>query len=166
MIDNKLQDHLARILHEAYVWERKAEGKSDVSTVPWEILDHSLRDSNRQQADHIPIKVRAIGCTIRPADDHCDMQRVKSFTHEEVEILARMEHVRRKTELLAADCDCGTENNPGKPVSPDLIDYDKLDYSIQEYDRQAVRNIPALLESENMWIYRQKQVSILDVTQH
>jgi voltage-gated potassium channel Kch len=154
MIDNKLQDHLARKLHESYVRERKAEGKSDVSTVPWEILDHNLRDSNRQRADHLPIKLRAIGCFIKPVDEQCNMQRVTSFTPEEVEILARMENIRCKTEQFAADCESDKENTSGKLFSPYLIGNDKLDNSFQEYDRQAIRNIPALLECENMWIYR------------
>lgn len=164
MIDNKLQDRLARILHESYVREQKAEGKSDISTVPWEILGHNLRESNRQQADHIPIKLRAIGCAIKPVDESFEIQRVTSFTSEEVEILARMEHTRRTIERLAANCECGKEKISGKPESPYLIDYDELDNSIQEYDRQAVRNIPVILECLNMWIYRSEQVCIDDKT--
>src|SRR5207244_4228676 len=61
-------ESLARAIHEAFVFERTAGSRRNPQNDPalrdWEELPENIRESNRQQADHIAIKLRAIGCKL------------------------------------------------------------------------------------------------------
>jgi len=65
---NEEQDRLPRVLHEQYlIAERLKSGfGSKPSHKPWQELAENLKDSNRQAADHIPIKLRALGLHTEP----------------------------------------------------------------------------------------------------
>jgi hypothetical protein len=139
-------DAIAIAVHEDYRTKRR-QGKhdtSDPSLNDWDNLDEDLKDSCRQQADHIEIKLRALGLSIttEKASAH-----ITTFTPEEVEMLARMEHDRWNADRFLA----GWSHAPGKKnvenkTSPWLIGWDALPEDIREYDREAVRNIPHLVE--------------------
>jgi len=151
---NEDVDRLARVVHEEYVKNRRNEGKAeDSSTVSWDQLDHSLKDSNRWAADHLRTKLRAIGC--RGASDGAVAEIVREFSKEEVEILARMEHCRWNAERFLAGWRRGPEDKPAN-ISPYLVDWSDLPDSIKEYDRQAVRQIPRLLELVGEKVHRIK----------
>lgn len=152
-IADRTIDTLARGIHESYVKQRKEQGKQDDSTQPWENLPRSLRESNRWQADHIPVKIRALGYVLASLDPARESDRITAFTPDEVEILARMEHARWNSERFADDWTLGPRD-PKNRVSPYLIPYDDLENSIQEYDREAMRAIPSLLQQVNLGIYR------------
>jgi voltage-gated potassium channel Kch len=155
-IENKTQDTLARIIHESYLRERQVEGMADESCIPWKNLDSDRKDSNRQQADHIPVKMRAINCIIAAPNELQRNCRVTEFTHNEVEALARMEHTRWNVERFIAGWKYGVTKDPANRMSPYLVGYDRIDNSIQEYDRQAVCNIPIYLEQVGLWVYRRE----------
>lgn len=137
------QDALAKAIHQAYVEKRLATGgapATDASMVPWEQLQEDLKDSNRQQADHAVVKLRAIGCTTRQMEE---VPTPFSFTAAEVELLASMEHARWNAERFLAGWTLGVRD-PAQRISPYLVTWDQLPENIKEYDREAVRNIPAL----------------------
>lgn len=132
--------------HDDYRAKRRqgAHDPNDPALLPWESLDEDLKDSNRQQADHMEVKLRAIGLTITAPDTGTT---VTSFTPEEVEILARMEHDRWNADRFLA----GWSYAPGKKdienkTSPWLVGWKDLPEEIREYDREAVRNIPHLVQ--------------------
>ncbi|MGC8786938.1 MAG: NAD(P)-binding protein [Anaerolineae bacterium] len=94
---------LARAIHESYVRHRRELGESieiNPSLVSWEELPEDLKESNRCQADHILVKLKAIGCGIAPLTDW-DAEKFQ-FTAEEVERMAQMEHQRFVEERLRA----------------------------------------------------------------
>jgi voltage-gated potassium channel Kch len=71
-------DALARAIHERYISHRQADPSGpagDPATLPWQQLDSGLKASNRQQADHIDVKLRAIGCRRLPARDRSRASR-------------------------------------------------------------------------------------------
>jgi hypothetical protein len=163
MLNDEL-DILAKAIHEDYVRRRKLDDESteDPSTVPWEHLDVSLKESNRQQADHLRVKLRAIGCYGRRGD-HAGVA-VDSLSDEEVELLAQMEHARWNAERFLGGWRLGEKDNRAR-TSPYLVDWEELSEPIKEYDRQAVRQIPRLLELIGEKLYRHKSVSP-GTTQH
>ncbi len=134
-------DSLAMAIHEDYVAQRRKEGETldtNPALLPWDELDEDLKDSKRQQADHVPVKLRALGMTAGSA--------IGEFTPEQVEILARMEHARWNADRFLA----GWKFAPGpknidEKTSPHLVSWDGLREAIREYDREAVRNIPRWL---------------------
>ncbi|MEI7900189.1 MAG: RyR domain-containing protein [bacterium] len=136
----------AKSLHEVYLAEAQRAGRTadqDAAMRPWKKLDAGFKNSNQQAVDHIPVKLRAVGCVAVPVKDAPD-GAVFAFTDEEVEILARMEHARWCAERFLAGWTLGPSDMP-RQVSPYLVPYDQFDDKIKEYDRVAVRSIPKIL---------------------
>jgi hypothetical protein len=140
---------LARAIHEDFREERKHEPRDparDRSLLPWEELDDDFKDSNRQQADHISIKLHGIGC--EPAGKNRDVDPrppVNEFTPHEVALIAEMEHNRWNAERLLAGWTLGPSDKANK-VSPYIVPWALLPPNIQEYDRRTVRLIPKFLD--------------------
>ncbi len=149
LLENTLNETLAQAIHESYRKERiaalKSKGlpvESDFSTRGWRELSENLKDSNRQQADHIDIKLRALGLESTDLTD--PRTPVEKLTTDEVELLAKMEHDRWNTERWLDGWTLGARD-PENRVSPYLVDWKDLPDDIKEYDRQTVRKIPAFL---------------------
>ncbi|MCC6774894.1 MAG: hypothetical protein IT360_27245, partial [Gemmatimonadaceae bacterium] len=143
------REQLAISIHEAYraSIETKANA-NDAALQPWRSLREVLRESNRLQADHIGIKLRAIGCVSAPTSDA--RPAVQQFGTgadgtDEVELLARMEHDRWNAERwLGGWVYAPGKKNVDKRTSPYLVPWvaEELPESVREYDRNAVRAIP------------------------
>lgn len=73
-------DELAGEFHKDYC-EKHDKQSLNRNTVPWESLEEEIRDSNRNQVEHMHIKLRVYGID-------------EELTEEQVEILAHMEHNR------------------------------------------------------------------------
>ncbi|MBV9763163.1 MAG: hypothetical protein JO340_21550 [Acidobacteriaceae bacterium] len=154
VVDPEL-DGMARDLHEDYRRRRERDGapKNDPTLRPWKDLEEDYMDSNRQAADHIPIKLRAIGCHSAPTASEL-LEPVKNFTLEEIELLAQIEHLRWNAERFLAGWTFGPIRDTIKRTSPYLVAWDELEPRIQEYDREAVRLLPGLLSQVGRHIYR------------
>jgi hypothetical protein len=144
---NEYNEPLARMIHEQFVLERIKDStrrpETDPTLRPWEDLREDLRESNRQQADHIPIKLRAIGCTL--ADSSAPELAVTKFEPAEIELLAQMEHARWNAERLLAGWCYGSPSNKEQRISEYIVPWEKLPEPIRDYDRIAVMKIPELL---------------------
>ena len=140
---NQERDILARAFHRDYVAKRKLEGKpeGEAGMQGWEHLGVDLQDSNRQMADHLPVKLRAIGCS---KVSSAGAPAPTAFSAEEVELLARMEHARWNAERFLAGWSRGVTDRQAR-TSAHLVGWDDLPDEIREYDRQAVRCIPRVL---------------------
>ncbi len=150
-------DHIeaiAQAIHEDYrnIQHDKAPG-DDSSTVEWDKLANSFKVSNRQQAEHVLKKLNRIGCTVHKVNDN-DI-RLMTFTEDEVEIMAEMEHQRWYAERLLAGWVFGERRDPTKKTSPYLVPSSELPDDIRELDRQMVRNLPVLLAKFGLEIHRQ-----------
>ena len=77
---------------------------------------------------------------------------VKEFPPELVEFMAELEHEDWMRERLSRGWKLG-ERNAEKKTSPYLVPYDQLSEEIKDYDRDAIRNIPALVERSGMAVY-------------
>ncbi len=156
LLDEEL-DLIGRAIHRDFAKRRIEEGRprTDPSVQPWEHLTPNLKDSNRQQADHIPVKLRAIGC-FSSSVEH-DEPAVKQFADKEIELLAQMEHSRWRAERLLDSWTQGPRDHERK-TSLFLVDWQELPEDIKEYDQAAVRNIPHLLNLTGLKIYRRSRV--------
>jgi Trk K+ transport system NAD-binding subunit len=147
VIRREHNETLARTIHENFVNQRLGDSirrpENDPALRPWEELREDLRESNRQQADHIAIKLRAICCKLAPVTDTGDA--VTKFTASDVELLARQEHQRWNVERLLAGWRYGTPSNKDRRISENLAGWEELAESIRDYDRKAVEMIPTLL---------------------
>ncbi len=145
---------LARAIHQEYRHFRLAEGAdpSDASLRPWDELPESLRESNRRQADHIHDKLAAIGCGVVPLEDWD--APLFAFEPDEVETLSIMEHARWVEERRRAGWRQGSRKDVERKITPYLVPWDELSEEIKDLDRNAVREIPAVLARTDLGIYR------------
>lgn len=148
------RDVLAKAIHEKYRQDHKdRKPEDDPAMAPWDELIEHLKESNRQQADHIPVKLKAIACGISPVAGR--EPALIRFTDEEIEIMAEMEHARWTSERFLDGWSLGPRD-PKKKTSPYLVEWEKLPDNVKEYDRDAVRAIPELLAKAGFEIYRLK----------
>ena len=100
------------------------------------LLDY-LKESNREQADHIFEKLRQIGCTVHKVTDRDIV--LMTFTEDEVEIMAEMEHARWNVERLLDGWKWGDRRDVTKKTSPYLVGWSELPDDVKEWDRQYAR---------------------------
>lgn len=153
LLDTEL-DRLAVVIHEAYVEERRKEGRADTHPTmqPWATLAPMYKDSNRQQADHIAIKLRMIGCHAASLDR--GGEPVDGFTPEEIEYMARMEHARWCAERRLAGWTYAAERDDRAKRHPNLLPWSQLTEPIRDIDRQSVEKIPRFLATIGQGVYR------------
>lgn len=146
---------IAEAIHEYY--RKNNEGKRDIddpAMAPWDKLLEDFKESNRQQADDIPVKLKAIGCDFVPVVGR--EPKVMKFAKKEIEIMAEIEHVRFVAERFSQGWSAGRRNAKNK-TSPYLVGWEKIPENIKEYDRNAVRPIPEFLAMAGFEIYRLKK---------
>lgn len=154
IILNELLDKLAKQVHKEYVDDQRARGATvddKPNLVDWDQLPEEVKESNRQQADHINIKLRAIGCGTRPAGPLSTGEF--GFTDQEVLLLAEMEHKRWMADHLLSDWKLGQRDDRNK-TTPYLVDWDQLSEDVKLNDCNAVRKIPEYLREIGSEIYR------------
>ena len=151
-----LIDRLAVATFETYKMLRRAQGK----TVPFERFEdqpEDLRRSDHAQAEHIPQKVRALGYELVVSDGRVCAGEVKSFSEQQVELLARLEHDRWIEERLQAGWTLDVTSEASDPVartSPFLVPYEELDEDMKEYDRDVARPLIPLIRRAGLSVVR------------
>ena len=149
-----LSEAIAQAIHEGYRHTQRGKAHSrGPSIAQWDKLPHYLKDSNRQQAEHILKKLSRIGCTVHRVTNQ-DI-RLITFTEDEVEIMAEMEHQRWNVERLLDDWVRGKRKDAMKKTNPYLVPSSELPDDVKELDRQMVRKIPELLAKVGLEIHRQ-----------
>jgi hypothetical protein len=148
------RENIAEGIHKKYLKDQKAK-KVGVkrSLVLWKKLAEDLKESNRQQADHIPAKLDAIGCSFAPIDKSQKSESV-SFTKDEIETMAEMEHERWCSEKFNNGWSWDKIRDDDKKIHPDLIAWEHLPEKIKDYDRETVRAMPEILKNAGFEIYR------------
>jgi hypothetical protein len=126
-------DGPARAIHNAYLREQVAAGHRPGATsamVPWEELPEGLRQANRSQADHIPIKRRTMEL---------------SNSASTVEELAEAEHRRWMGDKILAGWRYGAERDDTRRLHPSMRPYEDLSDAEKQKDRATVANALATL---------------------
>lgn len=149
-----MNEQLAKTIHETYcafVTSRGDTAENNDSVKPWDGLPEYLKDSNRQQAWEIGRKLALIGLSAVPARG---TNGDTTLTDEQVEMLAKVEHLRWMSERTAKGWRRGSVRDDAQKLHPDLIDWSYLSEDSREKDRSAVRAIPAHLAKAGLEIVR------------
>jgi len=151
----KVREALAKAVHEKYRQDHKHDRTADgPAMAPWEDLIEDFKESCRQQADHIPDKLRAVGYDFVPVKGK--KPKLKKFRRDEIENMAEMEHERFVEERLLKGWSLGPRD-PKKKTSPFLVEWKDLPEEIKEFDRKIVWAIPELLAKARYEICRLKK---------
>ena len=147
------REDIARVIHEAFIAMNKDRiDQNDPRVLPWDDLPDIYRESNRRQAEWFPTYLETVGCGFAPAKD-APPRRVK-FTHEEVELLAQMEHERWWSQKQAAGYVFGPKRSDAEGTHPSILPWEELSGEEREKDRQAVQEIPARFADAGFETYR------------
>ena len=144
---------LAIAIHARYNEKQLADHPERPLAYPdFSALPDDLKYSNLRQAQGVYDKLELIGCTLRPKGRK---GAITAFDDAEIELLAAFEHEQWMAERLARGWKLGPRNVKDR-TSPYLVPFEELPEEIKDYDRDAVRNIPALCDQIGMAIYEQE----------
>jgi voltage-gated potassium channel Kch len=135
-------EQLARSIHERYVAAQRRSGRTGSTLVPWHDLPETYRRSNQAQAAHIGVKLRTLGLLAAP---NSTAYRPFSFTGEQVEELARLEHRRWCDERRQAGWRYGPDRDEAARKHPSMTDWSLLSETERQKDRDFVLALPDLL---------------------
>ena len=153
------EDAIAKALHRDYLDKQLARGRKlgeRPALYEWDQLQERFRDSNRRAADHIGVKLRAIG--YRLDEIRHDQPPIQSFRTDDVGLLAHMEHESWCAEWLLQ----GYSHAPGErddvaKTQPYLVPWEQLSPDVRKWDCEHVEAIPGALRSAKYGIYLQAQ---------
>jgi hypothetical protein len=157
LFDDGTHEAMARVIHEHYVESEIKKGHTSAenpSLVDWEYLSDEFCKSNRRQADHIGVKLNAVGVDITPwRNYHAKEFR---FSEDEIEIMAAMEHQRWSEERKAQGWRYGPARDNFRKIHPDLLSWKdpQLSEETRQKNREEVSLIPILLARAGFQIYR------------
>lgn len=146
-------DELAKKVHEFYLPSPEKRDPEKSSHKEWELLPVDFKNQNREQADHIYVKLRALGCkavSFNSPEPEFKIDR-KS---EMFEILSEMEHNRWMAHMYLSGWQFGETRNDKRKIHTDLIPYPDLSEQVKDWDRNAIENIPKLLSLVNLKIVK------------
>jgi len=119
-------DQVARRIHESYLEGQLKAGRLPGATpalVPWAQLPEGLRQANRSQADHVPIKRRTLAISSAP---------------DVVEALTVAEHRRWMADRIMAGWRHGAERDDGRRIHPCIRPFEELTEAEKQKDRDTV----------------------------
>lgn len=141
-------EELARAVHRYYCIEAEAKGDTlatNSSLEPWERLPEDLREANMAQAADIPNKLRALGFELAPGPGLSPFEM--HMSDAQAEDLAIREHNRWMGERERLGWTYGSVRDNARKRHPLLVRWEQLCDSDKEKDRDAVRNLPKLIET-------------------
>ena len=166
-IINEELETIAKKIHDKYRIEKEKEtGKKQLK---WDEISDFLKESNRNQANHLETKLMLMGFAITNADhqdDHVLTKEEFSQTIEPgIEKMAAIEHARWNAFYHLRGWDVMTEVIDKKTKDMDrklhacMVSYEELDRikdltdeDYKEYDRQTIRNLYECLEIKSLFI--------------
>ena len=99
------------------------------------------------------IKTRGIGCSIVGKDDP---RLAAVFSEEEIERLSELEHRRWCAERSLAGWTYDPVRNDTARRTPYLIQWSQLPEDTRSYDRNAIKDIPAILALVDLKVVRNR----------
>lgn len=146
---NEEVEKLAKVIHENYCKAEKSKGVTEdqnSSIRKWDEITEEMKESNRNQAFHIKLKIEAFGYSLAPLEskkEGVDLSKDLVL----LEKMAKAEHIRWVDEKLINGWEYAPRpKNPTRKTHPDIIPYEELDEPGKEKDRDTIRLLPYLLE--------------------
>lgn len=146
---------LARSIHSKYLHEIKNQSfnhdksspanTGNIYTSDFDSLPDEIKNSNIDNASHIPAKLLSIGYKIRPVKKGFKPYALH-LNKDEIETMAIVEHLRWSWEKRINGWTYGSIRDDIKKTHPGLVPYEKLSDSEKDKDRELVNLIPAFLQ--------------------
>jgi hypothetical protein len=142
---NAHEDRRAIAIHENYRRTQMQRGDTPAnnsSLVSWSALPDTLKEANRNQADH-----QAIKCRLLTGKSNCSVEEFSQALNEtKKEFLAIIEHQRWcANKYLDGWAFTDGKKDSRLRLSPSLIEWQALSESERQKDRDAIAHLPDLL---------------------
>jgi hypothetical protein len=155
-------DQMARFIHEDYLAQQSNMNEAEKARLRWELLGTDDRDSSRDQADHLWIKLACLDY-ISPAETIVVHREIapeffrKSFTveaevaelleaqPERLELLARIEHRRWMASKIVTGWEYDSVRNKELKHHHCIVEFERLDAVDKQKDVDVILNVPHLL---------------------
>ncbi len=134
-----------------YIFDTAEDFRNQYTSV-FDDLPDQIKYSNIDNAAHVPTKLLSIGYKIRQVKKGFKAVALH-LNEEEIETMARVEHVRWSWEKRLNGWIFGSTKDDIKKTHPGLIPYEELNESEKEKDRELVKLIPALLQDIDFEVY-------------
>ncbi len=155
LLEDDNREQMAKVVQLRFAELAGSQGRSlsiDTAVTEWRSLcREDYKESNRQQVDHLWLKLRAVRCEAAPASDP---RPAAVWSKDEIEVLSQMEHDRWVAERRLSGWRPAPEapgvsglKDEAERTSPHLVPWADLSEEIKAYDRSAVMNIPELLRA-------------------
>lgn len=154
IVNNKGCDKIAKSIYATTMQNTSSGKETEKDAISWELLDHEIRQSNRHQADHLFVKMRAIGYRIEPINTAMEEKRITDFNDYEINLLAEMEHNRWCAELFIRDWSFGENEDYSRRTSSSLTSFANATEEVKRFNCRKIIIIPEVLERAGLWIYR------------
>jgi hypothetical protein len=151
---------LARAQHAQWLRNEQAKGldpDTNPNMKPWDQLTDPQREENRRFADDLHAKLDLIGCMLVPLPLPDPAHKPFEFSDSELELLSQHEHQRWMASKLADGWTFGPRDD-AKKVHDQIKPWEQLDDANKDKDRNAVREIPAMLALAGFEIQRMSGV--------
>ncbi len=141
IVDERL-DKLAQAFHENYletVTARVDSAQRKPSQVPWPALAEMYRNASRLEADHVEIKLRAVGCREEEGDEPF------KFEPQELERIAHMDRNRFVAVRFSTGWTSGPIRSDFARIDDSLKPWEECDANDRAYDMNTARDLPVML---------------------
>lgn len=132
----------------------RAASKSGQEYSSFSNLPSDLKDSSIAYISSINSKLETLGYEVLPAGSCYPDRCVNALSESEVECLAILEHRRWLKEREQAGWIFAVKKNVEAKESPYMVPWEELPDRAKEWNRSAVRSIPALLASVNLAVVK------------
>jgi len=149
VVVNPHREAIARLIHSNY----ETGNYKTPTSVMWQKLPLEKKDSNRDQAEHIEVKLKMVGCELANFGSASQTE----LTEDEVQKLARVEHSRWVSERILQGWSYDPVRDDANKHHPCLVSYDDLSNEDKEKDVDAVRKIPSFIATQSQVIARAAQ---------
>ena len=154
-------EYTAQKIHEEYLNKEQKKGSTVLENYNlhlWNRLSREFRDSNRDPAKRYWLYIHGIGCETIPLSA-VTSPRNFSFTREELEKLAEMEHNLWMEGKFKNAWKFGATRDDSKKIHPCLVSWGKLPEIERQKDREIILSIPVRLRELGMEIVRKESNS-------
>jgi hypothetical protein len=137
-------EDIAQATHELFL--AHCEKRNTPSGQPWNDLPEPYRTSNFLVAEHLDVKLAAIGRERIPETEAREYEERDAISDQELELLAEMEHNRWLAERLIDGWTFAEKKNDDRKENPNLCAWSRLTEEQKDKDRDQVRAIPRILK--------------------
>jgi len=140
---------LARAQHAQWLRNEMAKGhtaEQNRNIRPWEELEEAQREENRRFADDVHAKLMLTRCMLVPMPLRDPEVAQFQFDDADLEQLSQHEHIRWMNSKLADGWHFGEQRDDANMIHDQIKPWAELDEGNRGKDRDAVRELPDILE--------------------